>query len=54
MEENDVLSWDAPIIPHKYANVVVVEKTVVFVRHHYSETGDVEEIYNEYIDEKIG
>ena len=54
MEENDVLSWDAPIIPHKYANVVVVEKTVVLVRHHYSDTGDVEEIFNEYIEEKTG
>ena len=43
-----------PPTPHGYANVVVTEKRVVLVRHHYAETGDVEEIFNEYIDEKAG
>lgn len=53
MEEENNLSWDTPILPHKYDNVVVVKNTVVLVRHHYAETGDVEKIYNEYIDEKV-
>lgn len=43
-----------PPTPHGYANVVVTEKRVVLVRHHYAETGDVEEIFNEYLDEKTG
>lgn len=42
---------DTPQPPH---NMVVVGKTVVLVRHHYAETGDVEEIYNEYLDDKTG
>lgn len=49
-----VLSWDLPPEPHRYANVIVTGKTVVLVRHHYAETGDVEEIFNEYLDEKTG
>lgn len=42
---------DTPQPPH---NMVVVGKTVVLVRHHYAKTGDVGEIFNEYIDEKTG
>ena len=53
MEENDVLNWDTPIAPHEYKNVVVVEKAVVLVRHHYAETGDIEAIFNEYLDDKM-
>lgn len=53
-EESGGLSWDTPSMPHEYANVVVVKNTVVLVRHHYAETGDVEEIFNEYLDEKAG
>ena len=53
MEENKSLNWDTPIIPHKYANVVIVGKTVVLVRHHFADTGDVEKIYHDYIDEKV-
>lgn len=51
-EESGGLSWDTPPMPHKYANVVVVKNTVVLVRHHYAEAGDVEAIFNEYIEEK--
>lgn len=53
-EASGGLSWDTPILPHKYASVVVVGKTVVLVRHHYAETGNVEEIFNEYLDDKTG
>ena len=53
-EENGVLIWDTPPEPHRYANVIVTGKTVVLVRHHYAETGDVEEIFNEYLDDKTG
>lgn len=42
---------DTPQPPH---NMVVVGKTVVLVRHHYAKTGDVEEIFNEYLDDKTG
>lgn len=52
-DENSGLTWDAPMIPHEYANIVVVEKTVVLVRHHFADTGDVEKIYSDYINEKI-
>ena len=52
-DENNGLTWDAPTMPHEYANVVVVEKTVVLVRHHFADTGDVEKIYNDYINEKV-
>jgi hypothetical protein len=47
------LSWETPPLPHKYANVVVMGKSVVLVRHIFSDTGDVEKIYNEFINEKI-
>lgn len=53
-EKSGGLSWDTPPMPHEYANVVVVKNTVVLVRHHYAETGSVEEIFNEYLDEKAG
>jgi len=36
------------------AYVVVVKNTVVLVRHHYAEAGDVEAIFNEYLDDKTG
>ena len=52
--EASVLSRDIQPIPHGYANVVVTGKRVVLVRHHYAKTGNVEEIFNEYIDEKAG
>lgn len=48
------LSWDTPSAPQEYDNVVIAKNTVVLVRHHYAETGDVEEIFNEYLDEKAG
>lgn len=54
VEDNEDLNWNTPQLPYKYASVVVVKNTVVLVRHHYAETGDVEEIFNEYIDEKAG
>ena len=47
------LSWEQPPEPHRYANVVVVGKSVVLVRHSFADTGDVEKIYNEFIDEKV-
>ena len=47
------LSWEQPPEPHKYANVLVMGKSVVFVRHSFADTGDVEKIYNDYIDEKV-
>ena len=53
MEENKVLNWDTPAIPHKYANVLVMGKSVVLVRHFYADTGNVEKIYRDYIDEKV-
>lgn len=53
-EGNEGLSWDTPSVPHKYANVVVVKNTVALVRHHYAESGDVEAIFNEYLDDKTG
>lgn len=34
--------------------VVVTGKSVVLVRHHYAKTGDVEEIFNAYLEEKTG
>lgn len=43
-----------PPTPHGYANVVVTEKRVVLVRHHYAKTGNVEAIYNEYLEGKTG
>ena len=52
-DETSGLTWDAPTMPHEYVNVVVVEKTVVLVRHHFADTGDVEKIYHNYIDEKV-
>ncbi len=48
------LSWDTPITALQESLAVVCEKTVVLVRHHYAETGDVEKIFNEYLDEKAG
>jgi len=53
VEENNALNWDAPIIPHEYANVLVMGKSVVLVRHFFADTGDVEKIYHDYISEKI-
>lgn len=53
MEENDTLSMDTPMMPHKYANVVVVGDSVVLVRHHFAEAGDVNQIYMEYLNDKI-
>lgn len=52
-DETSGLPWDAPTIPHEYANVVVVEKTVVLVRHHFANAGNVEKIYSDYINEKV-
>lgn len=51
--ENNGLTWNTPAMPHEYANVVVVEKTVVLVRHHFADTGNVEKIYRDYIEEKV-
>lgn len=53
MEEENNLSWDTPILPHKYASAVVVGKTVVLVRHVFADSGSAEEIYNDYINEKV-
>ena len=46
------LSMETPSTPHGYAKVVVTAKRVVLVRHHYAKTGDVEEIFNGYLDDK--
>ena len=48
------LSMETPSTPHGYAKVVVTATRVVLVRHHYAKTGDVEEIFNEYLDDKTG
>ena len=48
------LSMETPSTPHGYAKVVVTAKRVVLVRHHYAKTGDVEEIFNAYLEEKTG
>ena len=48
------LSMETPSTPHGYAKVVVTAKSVVLVRHHYAKTGDVEEIFNAYLEEKTG
>lgn len=53
MDDNNSLSWDIPNIPHKYDNLITNGKTVILVRHFFSLTGDIKEIYNSYIDEKI-
>ncbi len=45
---------DAPIEPLQSSLTVVYEKTVVLVRHHFSDKGDIGEIFNEYINGKIG
>ncbi|MEH2939302.1 hypothetical protein [Lawsonibacter sp. JLR.KK007] len=47
-------SMETPPTPHGYAKVVVTGKSVVLVRHHYAKTGDVEEIFNAYLEEKTG
>lgn len=47
------LTWDTPREPPENSLAVVYEKTVVLVRHHFASKGDVEEIYNEYIDDKM-
>lgn len=49
-----VIRREHPRMRPKCGNVVVVGKTVVLVRHHYAKTGDVEEIFNEYLDDKTG
>jgi len=53
VDENNVLNWDTPIIPHEYANVLAIGKSVVMVRHFFADTGNVEKIYRDYIDGKI-
>lgn len=47
------LTWATPRKPPQNSLAVVYEKTVVLVRHHFADKGDVEEIYNEYIDDKM-
>lgn len=53
MDNNNSLSWDMPDIPHKYENLITDGKTVILVRHFFSHTGDIKEIYDSYIDEKV-
>ncbi len=53
MEDNNALNWGAPAMPHEYANIVVMGKSVVLVRHFFATAGNVEKIYSDYIDEKI-
>lgn len=49
MEEDFTLSWNMPTEPHQYALAVAHEKTVVLVRHFYADTGDVDNIYSNYL-----
>lgn len=49
----DDLSWDTPIMPAQNSLAVVQGDNVVLVRHFFSDNGDVEKIYGNYLDEKV-
>lgn len=49
----DDLSWDMPQEPSKKAIAVIHEKTVILIRHFYGNSGNVDDIFNSYLDEKV-
>lgn len=51
--ENEELSWDTPVEPPKHSLAVVYKNNVVLVRHFFSDTGDIQNLFNDYISNKF-